>query len=107
VIETAALVRAVVEDIAAGTPAGEIARRFHRFVIDALFEAVRVASDRTGLRTVALSGGCFQNAVLLEGFCGRLERAGFEVLTHSAVPPNDGGIALGQAVVAGAVHGPG
>ena len=72
-------------------------------MIDSLFEAVRAAGDRTGLRTVALSGGCFQNAILLEGLVARLESAGLDVLTHSLVPPGDGGLALGQAAVADAV----
>ncbi|HWR67599.1 MAG TPA: hypothetical protein VN416_01125, partial [Desulfomonilia bacterium] len=57
--------------------------------------------DRSGIDRVALSGGCFQNRVLLEGCVEGLERAGFTVYTHQRVPANDGGIALGQAVVAG------
>ena len=60
-----------------------------------------VLRARRGLEMVALSGGVFQNALLTTLVRERLERAGFTVLTHSLVPPNDGGIALGQAVVAG------
>ena len=52
---------------------------------------------------MALSGGSFQNAILLEGLTGQLTQRGFEVLTHSLVPTNDGGISLGQAVAAAAM----
>jgi hydrogenase maturation protein HypF len=55
-----------------------------------------------GLNTVALSGGVFQNLLLVDHTVSRLEAVGFRVLTHVRVPPNDGGISFGQAVVAGA-----
>jgi hydrogenase maturation protein HypF len=58
--------------------------------------------DETGLDIVALSGGVFQNVLLLDLLVPTLERSGFRVLTHSRVPPNDGGISLGQVAVAGA-----
>jgi hydrogenase maturation protein HypF len=58
--------------------------------------------ERTGLGTVALSGGVFQNLLLLQNVVGLLEEAGFTVLTHRRVPCNDGGISFGQAVVAAA-----
>ena len=58
--------------------------------------------DRHGLNTVALSGGVFQNMLLLRQATGRLEARGFRVLVHSRVPCNDGAISLGQAVVAAA-----
>ena len=64
--------------------------------------ACRSLRDATGLETAALSGGVFQNLLLLERTVASLERAGFRVLVHSRVPPNDGGISLGQAAVAGA-----
>ena len=57
-------------------------------------------SGESGLRTVALSGGCFQNRLLLALVVPRLEQAGFRVLLHQQVPCNDGGISLGQAVLA-------
>lgn len=56
--------------------------------------------QRTAVSTVALSGGVYQNQLLVRLSCKKLEAEGFEVLTHSLIPPNDGGIALGQAVVA-------
>ena len=94
------LLRAVVEDRTAGVPAPVIAARFHNGVA-ALIEAGCLADARRhGLATVALSGGVFQNLLLLRATVGRLEARGFRVLLHSRVPPNDGGISLGQAVVA-------
>ena len=59
---------------------------------------VLAAQEQTGISTAALSGGVFQNRLLLELTVTLLEQAGIRVLTHSLVPPNDGGIALGQAV---------
>jgi hydrogenase maturation protein HypF len=59
--------------------------------------------EATGLGTAALSGGVFQNVLLLERTVAGLEQAGFRVLTHSRVPPNDGGISLGQVAIAAAV----
>jgi hydrogenase maturation protein HypF len=56
--------------------------------------------QNTGLKRVVLSGGVFQNCLLTEMVLLRLEKSGFQILTHSLVPPNDGGLALGQAVVA-------
>jgi len=58
--------------------------------------------ERSGLGTVALSGGVFQNLLLVGQVVNQLEESGFRVLTHARVPPNDGGISLGQAAVAGA-----
>jgi hydrogenase maturation protein HypF len=66
----------------------------------ALAEACGRIRDQTGLATVALSGGCFQSRLLTRLTADRLRREGLEVLLHARVPPNDGGIALGQAAVA-------
>ena len=60
----------------------------------------RLIRDRTGISTVALSGGVFQNLLLLDRLVTALEADGFRVLTHSRVPPNDGGISFGQAAIA-------
>ena len=81
---------------------GLVSARFHNGLADATAAAVaRVAGER-GLATAVLSGGVFQNRALLEGVAARLERAGLRVLTPSLLPPNDGGIAYGQAAVAAA-----
>jgi hydrogenase maturation protein HypF len=101
-VRAADLVRAAVDDLAAGTPRDVIAARFHNGVAAAVVAGCLLLRERDGLATVALSGGVFQNMLLLHRVVTRLEARGFAVLTHSRVPCNDGGISLGQAVVAGA-----
>jgi hydrogenase maturation protein HypF len=96
------LVRAVVEDLEAGAAAPLVAARFHNGLAAATVAACQAVGEATGLDTVALSGGVFQNLLLLDRVVAGLERQGFRVLVHSRVPPNDGGISLGQAAVAGA-----
>jgi hydrogenase maturation protein HypF len=79
-----------------------VAARFHNSLAAATAEAIeRVAAER-GLGAAVLSGGVFQNRVLLEGVADRLERAGLRVLIPLRLPPNDGGISYGQAAVAAA-----
>ncbi|MGH2749562.1 MAG: carbamoyltransferase HypF [Actinomycetota bacterium] len=102
-IDGVELVTGLVDDLVAGTPVPEVAARFHNGLARALVQASVQARARTGLATVALSGGTFQNVLLLERVAGGLEAEGFEVLTHRRVPPNDGGMALGQAVIANAL----
>jgi hydrogenase maturation protein HypF len=94
------LVRAAVADLDRGERAAAVGGRFHRGLATAIAEACRRIRDRSGLATVALSGGCFQSRLLTSLTADRLRRDGFEVLLHARVPPNDGGIALGQAAVA-------
>jgi len=96
------LIRCVVEDVLSGVDPGRIAARFHHGLADAVVQAAEVVRGRTGLTTAALSGGVFQNMFLLELVVSGLQERGFRVLVHSRVPPNDGGICLGQAVVAAA-----
>jgi hydrogenase maturation protein HypF len=101
-VRGADLITAMAGDLAAGTSREVIAARFHN-AIAALTEAGCVLlRERHGLGTVALSGGVFQNLLLLHAVAARLEARGFRVLVHSRVPCNDGGISLGQAVVAAA-----
>ncbi len=101
-VRGADLIRAIVADLEKGTAAEVIAARFHGGVTGLITEGCELLRERTGLGTVALSGGVFQNLVLLHGTAARLEARGFRVLAHSRVPCNDGGISLGQAVIAAA-----
>jgi hydrogenase maturation protein HypF len=101
-LEGTALVRAVVDELEAGVAPPLIAARFHNGLAAATVAACQAVRETTGLETVALSGGVFQNLLLLERTVAGLEQTGFRVLVHSRVPPNDGGISLGQAAVAGA-----
>ena len=104
-VRGADLLHGIIDDLTSGVPAPVIAARFHHGVA-ALIEAGCLAMrDRYGLGTVALSGGVFQNLLLLHATVSRLEARGFGVLVHSRVPCNDGGISLGQAVVAAARDG--
>jgi hydrogenase maturation protein HypF len=91
------VVRAVVRDQRDGLPAGLIGARFHCAVADLVVDLA--CHDRDAAQIVALSGGVFQNALLLHLTLKRLRANGLDVITHRCVPPNDGGIALGQLLV--------
>ena len=93
----APLVDALVRDRRANVDVGTISARFHNALANWIVEIARKAC----VRDVVLSGGVFQNAYLTECACQLLEAAGFRAFTHHQVPANDGGIALGQAVLAG------
>lgn len=94
------VIRSIVDDLRVGRPIADIALTFHLAVAELVVEvARRVRADRA-LGTVALSGGVFQNSLLTTECVRRLEHAGFVALTHHLVPPNDGGLALGQAYIA-------
>jgi hydrogenase maturation protein HypF len=80
-----------------------ISARFHNGIAAMIRDVCLRLRRQHGLNQVALSGGVFQNVTLLGKTLALLHSAGFEVFTHRLVPPNDGGIALGQAVVANAV----
>ena len=99
-IDPAPMFRALAADLAAGTAPGTIAHRFHAGLARAFCAAARAAVESGAARAVALSGGCFQNALLLD-LC-LAELAGLPVLTHRDVPAGDGGLAFGQALVAAA-----
>jgi hydrogenase maturation protein HypF len=96
------LIRAAAEDLAAGATRSAVAARFQNGVAAAVLAVCRALRDRHNLGVVALSGGVFQNLLLTSAVVAGLRQAGFEVLTHGRVPCNDGGISLGQAIVAGA-----
>ena len=95
----------VVSDLMAGRSVSEIAAAFHETVAQIVLAAACWARERTGLSTVVLSGGAFQNRLLLRLTRERLRSSGFEVLTHQQVPANDGGLSLGQAVIAARMIG--
>jgi len=99
-IDSKPLFRAIVKDLLRGAAAGEISQRFHDGLVEALAIVARILRKRTSLNTVCLSGGTFQNGCLTDGLEHQLQSEGFEVYTHSQVPAGDGGISLGQAVVA-------
>jgi hydrogenase maturation protein HypF len=99
---TRPLVWAVVDDVRRGAPPDVVAVRFHNGLADATVAAARDAASQEGLSVVALSGGVFQNVVLLQRVLSGLAAAGLRVLVHRQVPPNDGGLCLGQAAVAAA-----
>ena len=98
----APIVRGIVKDIQDGKPAAEISAKFHQTLIHLFTELCAIIRKDRGLNRVVLSGGVFQNAILLTGLTDALERRRFMVFSHHQVPTNDGGIALGQAVVAAA-----
>ena len=101
-LDVTPVIRALVDDMQRHVPAREIALRFHYTVADLLATACSEARERTGLDSVALSGGIFQNRLLLERLQERLEGMAFKVLINRRVPPNDGGLSFGQLAVAAA-----
>lgn len=94
----------IVERRLAGDDAEWLAYAFHEGLAQVVTDACVTAREQTGVNVAALTGGCYQNLLLLELTVRMLEPQGFTVLTHSLVPPNDGGIALGQAVIAAKRH---
>jgi hydrogenase maturation protein HypF len=102
VADAAPVVRAVAQDVRAGAPAGLVGARFHAAVAALVLALAERCRGTSGLDTVALSGGVFANALLLSATRKQLRDNGFIVLCHRHVPPNDGGLALGQVLVAAA-----
>ena len=102
IIDHGPVLVSVVDDLRRGTEVGVVAARFHRGVARMIVDAAEHVRARTGLATVGLTGGVFQNATLTRMAVSMLDDSGFDVLVHRLVPPNDGGLALGQAVIAAA-----
>ena len=96
ILDWSPMVEAILEDVKDGIPAGIISAKFH----NALAESIVAVAKRAGQNRVVLSGGCFQNRYLTEYAVRRLQAEGFRPYWHQRVPPNDGGIALGQVVAA-------
>jgi len=92
----------MVRDVLAAKPTGWIAAAFHNTIAAIVAEVCVRLRIAEGIKSVCLSGGTFQNVYLLERVVSILRAQGFEVFLHSKVPPNDGGISLGQAVIANA-----
>lgn len=97
ILNTGDIVAHLVQEKLAGEDSGKLAYEFHWALAEQILAACEAAEQETGIRKVALSGGVFQNRLLLELVDDGLAERGFEVLKHSLIPPNDGGIALGQA----------
>ncbi|MUL77198.1 carbamoyltransferase HypF [Mycolicibacterium sp. CBMA 226] len=98
-VDPTPVLRAVIDDQRAAVAPGVIGARFHRAVAGLVVQFAELETTTRGERIVALSGGVFQNALLLDLTLHGLHAKGFEVITHRRVPPNDGGIALGQLLV--------
>ena len=105
-IDHGPVIETVIQDLRKGEPIPDIARRFHRGVANMVSQAASHLCPIHGLETVVLTGGVFQNALLLEDCYNQLSAMGLEVLVHHKVPPNDGGISFGQAAIAAAIVAP-
>ena len=96
--------RALLDDVVAGVPVSVIARRFHDAFVQAIVTAAELARALYAIEAVALSGGVFMNRYLVEHALAALEAAGFTVAVNRDLPPNDGCVSFGQAVVAWAAN---
>jgi len=94
VLDWGPMARAILEDVGCGLPSGVISAKFH----NTLAEMIATIAKRIGEEKVVLTGGCFQNRYLTGRAVRRLQEEGFRPYWHQRIPPNDGGIALGQAV---------
>ena len=102
IMDVAPAIDAIVREIEQGIALARIAKSFHLTIAEMLAQACLEVRQQTGLTTVALSGGVFQNQLLLEQLVTWLKSMAFHVYTNQKVPPNDGGLSLGQAAIAAA-----
>ena len=100
IVQLSDILSAIIENLEQGVSSGRISVRFHNTIARMTDEMCRLIADETGINQVVLSGGVFQNRLLLRKTIKLLENSGFQVFSHRQVPCNDGGISLGQAVVA-------
>jgi hydrogenase maturation protein HypF len=105
IVQVAPIIAGVAANRRRGAPAADIARRFHSTLVEAVRQTCRRLRDESGLGRVVLSGGVFMNEILLSESVAGLEADGFSVFRHRLVPPNDGGLCLGQLAVAAAGGG--
>ena len=96
-VDWAPMISELLDDIGNGVDAGQMALKFHNFLVEMIVQVAKMV----GVEKVALSGGCFQNRYLTERSIDRLEMEGFRPYWHQRLPPNDGGISVGQLFVAG------
>jgi hydrogenase maturation protein HypF len=101
-IDVRPMIESIVDEVEVRTATGVIAARFHNTLAEVIAQVCRLLRERERVNKACLSGGTFQNMFLLERTLSALGEEGFDVYTHAKVPPNDGGIALGQAVIANA-----
>jgi hydrogenase maturation protein HypF len=99
-INSKPVLEGILKDLSSGVDTGVISAKFHLGVAQLICDLARLFGKKTGIKDVALSGGVFQNKVLLELAVKGLERSGFRAHFNTLVPPNDGGISLGQAYLA-------
>ncbi len=97
--DPAPLIRAVLTDLDSGVDPAALAYRFHQSIADFVGRTAEELAAESGLETVALSGGVFQNRLLVELVLPKLQGSGLKVLRHQQIPPNDGGISLGQVAI--------
>jgi hydrogenase maturation protein HypF len=103
IVDTRPLIRAVAGDASQGIDPAAIARRFHATMVEVIAAVCDRLRRLNGLDAVVLSGGVFLNALLTTETCARLRHDGFRVFRHRLVPPNDGGLSLGQLAIAAAI----
>ncbi|MCM8821179.1 MAG: carbamoyltransferase HypF, partial [Candidatus Omnitrophica bacterium] len=100
IIDTVPLIQGIVDDIKRGRSAGKISYRFHKTISGIVTEICKRIKEEKNIKRVALSGGVFQNNLLLNMVWSQLKQNGFSVFCHHNIPTNDGGISAGQAVIA-------
>ena len=105
IINSEKIIKGIVEDLKRNIPTPIISEKFHNTVVGLIVDMCKKIRKDTGLKEVALGGGVFQNMFLLTNAYKRLKKLGFKVYIHEKVPTNDGGLSLGQAIIAAHMGG--